>query len=487
MFEKFDGTNRVPRQIQKDAFTWLKQNWHNPVLALSLPTGVGKSAILRAIQEEFPGTMGIVPTNILLDQYTATYPELNYLKGKEHYPCSDYEGMSCKDAQELYNSECLDCEYTRCRMRARDHESTIFNPISLYTFLRQKPNGFPLSDTIVVDEAHKLVDLLNMLVTISFRRSQYYFPQVIANDTELISWLNSSIARFKADIKRANSSEKKIELREQADKLEMVLEAFQANPQDFVYYTETKAYRKGRELYLNIRPLTTPKALVQRLLGTKRVILMSATLLQSDLWDLHIRDFKYLDMPSPIDKERRKLLYRPAAIPFNYRTRPEDVANYIKSILTAYQGLNTVVHLSYGWAEKMKEFFPNALFNTSKDKDIILNKFKQQGGLWIAAGCSEGIDLPGDLCRVTILPILLKPNIVDPVVAKQLAREKGQIKYDLNVVKTLIQQAGRGTRGEDDYSVTIVGDRSFPRLITQNRPYLPQSFVEAIVWSSKDV
>lgn len=486
MFEKFDGTNRTPRQIQKDAFKWLQENWHHPVLAMSLPTGVGKSAILRAIQEQFPGTMGVVPTNILLDQYIDTYPDLNYLKGKEHYPCSEYEGMSCKDAQELYDSKCPDCEYTRCRARACDHESTIFNPISLYTFLRQKPKGFPLSDIVVVDEAHKLIDLLNMLVTISFRRSQYYFPQAITNDTDLIKWLTDSIYRFKADIKKANDPDKKIELKDNLDRLEIVLEAFQANPQDFVYYIETRPFRKGYELYLNIKPLTTPKALVQKLLGTKKVILMSATLLQSDLWDLHIQDFKYLDMPSPIDKERRKLLYRPASIPFNYRTRPEDVANYIKSILTAYEGLNTVVHLSYGWAEKMKPFFPGALFNTSKDKDIILNKFKQQGGLWIAAGCSEGIDLPGDLCRVTILPILLKANIMDPVVSKQLAREKGQIKYDLNIAKTLIQQAGRGTRGEDDYSVTIIGDSSFPRLITQNRPYLPQSFIEAIVWSSKD-
>jgi len=50
----------------------------------------------------------------------------------------------------------------------------------------------------------------------------------------------------------------------------------------------------------------------------------------------------------------------------------------------------------------------------------------------------------------------------------------------LETAKVVIQQAGRSTRGPEDWSTTIVLDPSFERLITRTSKYLPKSFLEAV-------
>lgn len=479
MFEQFDETGREPRELQKQVLKWLEDNWSSPALCMTLPTGVGKSAILRSIQLQFPGTMGIVPSNALMNQYIATYPDLNYIKGKEHYACKEYAGLSCLEAQELYNSKCEFCIYTENKHRAVD-ESTIYNPMSLYVHLFKNAK----SDIIVVDEAHKLIDACELLVNISFRKSKDLYPN-IKTSYDLQVWLNKEVTARRALLKSMRQGTKKIaSFYQELTKLERVCEIYTADPQAFFFYTEKQSYYKTTDEYLRIVPLIPPKEVIRRLVGTKKLIVMSATLFQTDIWDLGITNYKYLDMPSPIPKDQRRIIYKPSQIPFNYKSRPADVAKYIKDTMAQYPGQNTIVHVSYSWADKLKSFFPTAYFNTPADKTQILQAFKENGGIWIAAGCAEGIDLPGDECRLTIIPIILKQDTTNPAVQKKLAMSKGKIKYDMASIKQLIQQAGRGTRGEDDFSTTIIGDQSFPSLIMRNKSYLPKSFLEAIVWRS---
>jgi Rad3-related DNA helicase len=115
----------------------------------------------------------------------------------------------------------------------------------------------------------------------------------------------------------------------------------------------------------------------------------------------------------------------------------------------------------------------------------VLEQFKTRGGIWIASGCAEGIDLPGDLCRVNIIPILLYSNPYSPLVKKQLALPLGHLKYELHTIKIFIQQCGRSTRNESDYSTIYVGDTRLPGLIAKNIKYIPESFVKSIKWSLK--
>jgi len=479
MFEQKDGSGRKPRQIQLDVLAWIEKHINlGRVLGINAPTGSGKSFIVESLLIEYPGSVALLPTNILMDQYVATYPDRNYVKGKAHYDCKEHPGFSCFDSQELFNSSCPECEYTINKKRALDGESTVFNPMSYYYFKRANKSFFP--PVVVVDEAHKLGDMATLLTDISFRKSKYDYPE-ISNEIQLSTWLNSVLEDILAKLRTNKGKTRDVLIRDK-QKIENILWCLAIEPQNFTYYTEKRSYYKTVDEYLVIRSINPPKQIIRELLESKKTVLTSATLLQHKIWELGYNDPFYLDLESPIAAENRPILYRPASVDLTYKTSAKLVADYIKSILAQYPGLNTVIHVSYGWSEKLKLMFPGCFFNTAETKDETLETFKKVGGVWFASGCSEGIDLPGDLCKLIIIPIIHRENIADPVVVKRLAMHRGSQKYDLNSISTIIQQAGRGTRGEQDSCITVIGDRKLPLLITKNRPFTPKSFLKAIKW-----
>lgn len=484
--EKFDNSGRKPRKIQEHVMGWIEEAVKGKkVLAISAPCGVGKSAILRALQLNFPGNnVGLVPTNQLLDQYIETYPTINYIKGIHHYQCSVNEGFTCQEAKEMKMPPCdSTCMYKQHKKRAEEGESTIFNPISYF----YQQENVPPADVLIVDEAHKLADTLMLLTGTSFRKGYYKYPK-IENDIQLLDWLQSTVEKLstaKKELQKKNEIKEALTLHRQMEKIYKIITGLKKSPQNFVYYTQMEEYRKKKEEYLYVLPVHPPPWLLKQILACNTLVLMSATLLQHDVWDLGIQDFAYLDVPSPIPKENRPVLYSPAKVPFDYKTEPVVIANWIKEVLAKYPDRNTIVHLSYGWARRLAEFFPNALTHTSETKNEALATFKAKGGVWLAAGCAEGIDLPGDECRLNIIPIIMRGNPMDPVTKKQVAMPRGWLKYELKALTTLIQQVGRSTRGVDDHSISVVGDSRFPQLISKNRQYIPNSFLESIKWGGK--
>jgi Rad3-related DNA helicase len=131
-------------------------------------------------------------------------------------------------------------------------------------------------------------------------------------------------------------------------------------------------------------------------------------------------------------------------------------------------------------SKKLKPFVPGCMTNTPEDKREILDKFKATGGLWLASGCAEGLDLPGKLCELTLIPILPSPNIEDPIYKRRLALPLGQEEYDIRVLKTVQQQSGRATRNPNDYSLTVVGCRRFLALANKYKDQLPEAYQQQI-------
>ncbi len=123
--------------------------------------------------------------------------------------------------------------------------------------------------------------------------------------------------------------------------------------------------------------------------------------------------------------------------------------------------------------------------NNAENKIEKLEYFKKHGGVFLAAGCSEGIDLADDKCRLNIIPQLLFPSLGDPIVIKRKALVDGQLWYGLEVMKTCIQQYGRSTRHEKDWSNTFIFDPLFGMVYGQTKAHLPKYFSEAIKWVKK--
>ena len=472
----FDGTGRDPRPKQIEALDWIDETWSTGIVGLAGPTGVGKTAIGRAIQKEFGGIY-TVSSNSLMDQLIGDYPNVNYLKGAAHYQCGAWKGsdVTCEDVGSIQNKRCDKCPYETCKSKALNMNQTFVNPMS---FMYLKNNmGYKPHNTLIIDEAHTLMSYLLMVSgsTISIRKfgepSSLKVPDVLA-------WVDKTIKTLTEERKTASSMEDKTKAHRKIETLSVIRKGLYEDPNLYVIYNEKN--------FIHVKPIRPPRFVVEKFLDSSKIILMSATLNRFSVRELLQHDnFAFKDLDSPIPVENRQVLFQPSSFQMNYKTPPKLVAAWIKGKMKQHPNRNTMVHLSYSDILKVQEFFPDAICNTSDDKVEKINEFKNKGGLFLAGGCAEGVDLPNDECRLNLIPRLIKPNLGDPIVKKRKALIDGSTWYNMTVMNTLEQQVGRSNRGVDDFSTSIVGDVNLKWMYEIVKDNVNMSFKEAINWRSR--
>ena len=488
-FQKFDGSGRTPRAVQSQALEWLDEGFDEcPVHVISGPVGCGKSAIAAALQLELKAHV-IIPSNILMDQYTHEYHDTNFLKGKTHYQCR--WGVSCSEWCDLYEQPaCTPCPYSEARAAARSGMPTFFNPMSLYYLFQHTPSLSPFC--MVVDEAHQLSQMVLQLCSKRFAKSRYGFTDRCLNEMYLVEWMDAQIKKLQklANLYQNASEGKKPEFKKIAEcmteieAIGMTRSGLLENTQNYAVWFEKGTTRGRPDTFLNVRAVRPPRFVMQRLLNAQKLVLMSGTLFRTDIEDLAAgRIHRSIDLPSPIPKANRPILYRPVPYPMNVKTDPARVVASIEKVLDEFPDRNAIVHTTYDRARRFAPFFKRpVLVNTPETKSDVLERFRREGGVFLASGCSEGLDLRDDQCRLNIIPHLNRPNLGDPVVSKRRALEDGQRWYALETLKTTIQQYGRSTRHERDHSVTVIMDPTFSMTYKQVSNDLPQYFKESIRW-----
>ncbi len=474
-FTAFDASTRVPRPIQSDTLAKLTRDWDKAdIHALILPVGAGKSAVARAIQVA-TGADILTPSNALVSQYVFDYPYVNALKGKAHYTCS-FSKISCKDWQEC-GMTCEKCPYDLAKARAVEGHATFFNPMSYYYFMlstQQKGNK-----VLVVDEAHNLSSMVLMLCGNRLKRSDYKFTEKCTNELILVRWLADQIQRLErlsALYYKRHEMEKLQLAKDQITSLSLLKAGLDEDPQNYVIWIDTEK----NEQYLNIKPIFPPRFLMDRIIGGKKVILMSGTLFDYDIKAIAGDQFvNKIEQNSPIPRKNRQVIWKPAPFPINYQTDPRKLAEYILKFVDPK--LNTLVHITYSLSKKLAPFFPSGThINSNEDKEEVIEQFKLKGGLFLASGCSEGLDFRGDVCKLNIIPKLQFPDLKDPGVQKRKALQDGDEWYSLQTMLTLIQAAGRSTRAPDDFSTCLVLDPNFGRIFERFKSKLPKYFVESV-------
>ena len=457
LIAEFDGSGREPRPLQVEALAWIAERLGSKPLVIQAPTGVGKSGIARAVQREFGGAI-IVPQNVLLDQYVTTYPDVNALKGQECYP------------PDLV-------QYEANKQRVLDSEPTIFNPLSLY-YARVA------YDVNIVDEAHKLPEMLELLTSSELSYSRWMYPGT--SKAALIPWfegMSKSCAKAGGHYKGLGDTKSAVERFAKAATFKELAQQFTSNPTHYVTYEEQRKLTTKTERYLIIRPVTVPDKFYRMVRSTPNTILTSATIPRTRAREILGTDnFHYLDLNSPIPKEQRPVLFRPSGL--TSKSTAADIAHWVKKQRSEFSG-NTILHTTYQMGKQLHKYFPDALIHTPETKAATLERFKRDGGLWIAAGCSEGIDLPNDECRLNLIPVLPFSSIGDVVTKARMSLPGGNANYVLNTMIATVQSVGRSTRGEQDHSITVIGDDRLARSIGTVKNQLPKSFLEAIKWNGQ--
>lgn len=484
-FKYGDGSDRVPRAVQTEFLDWLRDGFaDHAVHCGQLPTGIGKSYLARAIQI-VTGADVITPSNILIDQYIGQYPHQNYLKGKSNYRC--FSGMACSDWIDIMQQPaCGECPYVKSRERAKV-EATFYNPMSLYYFRILNRHKQPV---MIVDEAHQLPSMAMKMCERKLRKSLYQWDDRCRSEVYLVPWMKTAIAKLTklfSIYDAAKQVQKAQEIANEIAGLGLIVQEMETDPQNFAVYTEKSYYHRRPESFLVIRPIRPPRSIMQRLLDCDKLILLSGTLFPVDIADLigSTTPYRFIDLPSPIPVENRLIHYRPVSFAMNYQTDPAMIAAAIEAELDRHSRQNTIIHVTYELSRKIAKFFTRPILtNMPQSKMAVLETFKRDGGIWLASGCAEGLDLKDDLCTLNIIPKLMYPDQKDLVVQKRRAQSDGNQWYDIMTLRMLIQQAGRSSRHEKDKSTTVIMDPNFPRLFSRNSEHLPKSFKQAIVWTS---
>ncbi len=475
---EFDGSGREPRDVQVQALTWLQENWDkSKYFVLSMDTGSGKQAVARAIQKATQARV-LVPQNTLIDQALEQYPNINYLIGREHYRCCKFPEMSCQTRYEL-GHKCTNCTYQRAIAKALEGEETFFNPISYHFFKTRQPNDF--NGVIVIDEAHLLVDQLKGLCAERISRRNYKYPESLA-PIELIVYFDDLKKKAEKALNYKTGDEKFGFYLRIYEKAARILKILRDRQNELVIYEELGD--TGVELVLE--PIHTPRKFIDDYLTASKVILLSATIPNKIAERVFgTKEYMKLEALSPIPTTNRLIWYRPPQFTMNYLTPMVEIAGFIKELLEQIPNESTIIHVTYDWSEKLQPYFPEALFNSKTTKKSTIKKFKKNGGVWFAAGCSEGLDLPYDECRNNIILRLPRQNMTALPVRKAIALPGGKEDFDLKTILTFQQQTGRSTRASDDFSRIIVCDRGLTRLVAEHGNQIPDSFLDAIIWDVK--
>jgi len=453
-----DGTGRSKRVDQIDFFNHFDKTYRSyQYMLLNAAPGLGKSFIARALNRHFKSSVIITFSNQQVDQYCETYPELVPIKGIEHYETEK--------------------EYDLAKRRVRDGAPAIFNPISYYYYYINTPDLRP--NFVIIDEAHNLASLLVSVIAQPFHCGYWGIPSGLG-DVAFLSWLDERIIKLEKGRHISTKFEKSYQ------RLNLLKQYLDKNIDKvkFSYEMRPNSRTRAKEQYFCVTPLTFPKDLLNIVFGEDtKILFMSGTFNQLHAKELGIDNFDYKVYDHPAPRENRTIEW----LPVKDRQSWGEIAFNIRQIYEQNIGLNTLVHLPYNQQVNphINRFLGtfNPITHTKETKQHAIDKFKRQGGILLASGMAEGIDLPGDQCRLIIIPKLLFPNLGDDGVKKRKLFPDGNSWYNNQTITTTIQQIYRGVRGKNDHCRIIVLDPLFRRLVKQTEKYLSPDFVKSIKWS----
>jgi Rad3-related DNA helicase len=464
------------RDGQKQALTTIDTHINDvEIFVIRSPVASGKSGIAIACQSALlaagKSCAIVTPNNILRDQYTSEFDHLTTIKAQSDYLVPEatiwhgrrklpHSDMSVKEFRRQYGVWPRGNQYTKDLNAAKRKGTACV--VNTYGYLAHKL----YKDVIIFDEAHELLDMLREIHSKKIWQKKVKYPDGLRTFGELIDWTTRNLD--KPNIQLLHD------------------ELIKEHPASVIEYTED-LYFGAMEPCIKVKPLhIKDKSPIMWPDKVKRLVLMSATISPKDIEYLGLSDrvVKYIDTPSPIPVERRRIL------PLNtcsLASRHQDdnlelVVAEIKRIADEHAGQNGLVHAPYSLARKLRQELiedDRFIFHTQLDKTDKLEEFKRsKGKILIGSGLYAGIDLKYDLARFQIITKIPFGNLADS--RNRWLSKNDSDYYAWETAKNVLQASGRTTRAADDTSVTYVIDNCWSQWYNQCEKLIPLWFREAV-------
>lgn len=309
-------------------------------------------------------------------------------------------------------------------------------------------------DVLIYDEAHNLVKLRQEFAGYGLDMVRARVPDRVWTVAELLDWAVSRDGRQSP-------------LAETVERL--VRDCIGDRPTHLISIDEEtdakgRVKRTARAVPVDVShaaPSTWPRK-------DQKIILMSATLGQSDISQMGLagRRVMYIDVPSDIPPYNRPIFYDPVCrmTAHGEDAAVKDLATWLGwAIENHWPGVRGIVHLPYRIGEKVYALLRSnnrVTWFSPGQRAAALGEFlsmSRKDHVMIAAGCSEGMDLKGDLAFFQVIGDTPFASMGDPGV--RWLHEHDPERAEWETVKTLAQTFGRVSRHPEDYGETVVADQ----------------------------
>lgn len=224
----------------------------------------------------------------------------------------------------------------------------------------------------------------------------------------------------------------------------------------------------------------------------ERVLLMSATICGANTLAkvLGIPRHRFFGVPSTFAPKNRPVILLDEGGDFTQANRHnalERLARQVEKLLTTqFASVRGIIHTvsynnAYTLLRHLKQSSIASRLVLPKSEDLLEVRqllLRQEDTVLVAPTLTEGIDLPDDLCRFILYIKCPWAHLGDAWVKARMDHD--YMWYVREAVIATVQGCGRATRHEDDWSVTLLLDGQFSRLLSRGKSFLPEWFLDSL-------
>jgi Rad3-related DNA helicase len=459
----------TPRASQEYVLNQVQNNWHKAeVFVIRVPVAGGKSAIATTIQDwclkQGASAAITVPNNMLRDQYLSEFSWLKTIKAQQDYWLPRFK-CTVKEYMKRYKLRYgpKGCGYNEDKKLV----TRATTPIVMNFMGYQAHKLF--RNVMIVDEAHQLLPVLQNIHARKIWRHVHGYPKIAKSVGEIIMWLESlpqlsgPLAKLKKDISSLTA----------ATTLEFTKDFYRGEEKDCIKLLPMDVSEEP--------PIFWPPK-------TKKIILMSATISESDVNNMGLgtRKVHYIDAQSEIPEKQRPILYTPIGS-MSKKNRNEtmpDLIRNIEEILSQNEGRKGFIHATYELCSMLKSEMSHNMsrlvFHNKENKREQFEKFLQsdpsEGKVFVGAGMAEGIDLKYELGEFQIITKIPFKSLANPCYRYMAVHNPED--YMWITSKDILQASGRICRTPSDYGATYILDKDFDLWYNKARSFgqIPEWF-----------
>lgn len=458
----------------------------------------------------------------LAEMHLKDKPQIAQTRVNKNFACSSARG-------DLYWQGNIHCKYWEQKVNAISSPIVVHN----YPYLINESNfvgDFGTKELLGCDEAHNLTKILVEFIKIMINTDDInrilskHIIENYGNDikqwipylTELKKHMDIRLSEEKENLEimvQFGSDNSKIEEKElivyKLDDLDNKLSQFfcdyNSNPDNWtimIYYDRNTINK------IELKPIFIgghAERLLFRL-GNK-ILLMSATILDPITFcnelGIPLAQAQYINVPSSFNPERSPIypLNTGKINSKNFEEKLPDSIKALENVLDIHSNQKGIIHCGSGKIRNLilnnigTQYRSRLLVPMASNKKLVMEKHTTSlNTILLSISDEEGVSLDDDLSRFNYFPILPFLSLSDVRTAKiseqdkileTEAKERGEpfvSRYEIDMLRRLIQGAGRSTRNENDYSFTYIAPSTLAYYINkfskyfEYRGFYPSSF-----------